>query len=119
MAKKYANSARIKDPTRKDRNRCRKKNPPLHLCSALAISLSYVEDTRFRVHALPNRHARLIGRLEQRDLGAKALVEDRQTDTVSSAGNPRVRGALPEADILICAVVCGPKCRRAAMCIGQ
>src|SRR3977135_282767 len=39
MAKRYANSARIKDPTRKDRNRCRKKNPPLHLCSALAISL--------------------------------------------------------------------------------
>ena len=64
MAKKYANSARIKDPTRKDRNRCRKKNPPLHLCSALAIALSYVEDTRFRVHALPNRHARLMGRLE-------------------------------------------------------
>src|ERR1700716_895846 len=104
MAKRYANSARIKDPTRKDRNRCRKKNPPLHLCSALAISLSYVEDTRFRVHAL-NRHARLIGRLEQRDLGAKALVEDRQTNTVSSTGNSRARGASPEGDISTCAVV--------------
>jgi hypothetical protein len=48
------------------------------------------------VHALPNRHARLIGRPEQRYLGAKALVEDRQTNTVSSTGNSRVRGASPE-----------------------
>jgi hypothetical protein len=38
------------------------------------------------------------------DRALEALVEDRQTNTVFSTGNPRLRRALPEADISTCAV---------------
>jgi hypothetical protein len=60
-----------------------------------------------------------MGRLEQRDLGAKALVEDRQTNTVSSTGNLRRLGALPEADIQHALSFAVQSVDEPPMCIGQ